>query len=111
MGPSCLLLLLCLPFCCAVLFGRPHIIFIMADDLGWNDVSFHGSDQIPTPNIDSLAFNGVILNSHYSQSTCTASRAALMTGRYPVHLGQRNCGSLDWGVPSGGLHIFYYKIN
>nr|CAD7568897.1 unnamed protein product [Timema californicum] len=88
LASRCLLLVLLPSLCCAALFGRPHIIFILADDMGWNDVSFHGSDQIPTPNIDALAFNGVILNSQYAQPVCTPSRAALMTGKYPIHTGE-----------------------
>jgi len=59
---------------------------MLADDLGWIDVGFHES-TIHTPNIDSLAKNGVILDNFYVQPVCTPARGALMTGRYPIHTG------------------------
>jgi arylsulfatase A-like enzyme len=65
---------------------RPNIVYIIADDLGWKDVGFHGSD-IRTPHIDKLADGGARLETFYTQPLCTPSRAALMTGRYPFRYG------------------------
>jgi arylsulfatase A-like enzyme len=64
----------------------PNIVYIVADDLGWKDVGFHGSD-IKTPNIDQLAAGGARLEQFYAQPMCTPTRAALMTGRYPLRYG------------------------
>jgi len=66
--------------------AQPNIIYIVADDLGWKDVGFHGSD-IMTPNIDKLAREGARLEQFYVQPMCTPTRAALMTGRYPCRYG------------------------
>jgi arylsulfatase A-like enzyme len=65
---------------------RPNIVFILADDLGWADVGYHGS-EIQTPNIDRLAQEGVRFSHHYVMATCTPTRVGLMTGRYPSRYG------------------------
>ena len=64
----------------------PNIVVILADDLGWNDVGYHGS-EIRTPNLDELAANGVVLSQYRAQPTCSPTRAALMTGKSPQSMG------------------------
>lgn len=65
----------------------PHIVFIVADDLGYNDVSVHGSPQIPTPAIDALARAGVLLANYHVQPVCSPSRASFLSGRHVIHTG------------------------
>jgi len=75
--------------------AKPNILYIVADDLGWKDVGFHGSD-IKTPNIDRLARTGARLEHFYAQPMCTPTRACLMTGRYPFRYGLQTAV-----IPSG----------
>jgi len=64
----------------------PHIVHIIADDLGWNDVGFHGS-EIRTPNIDRLASESVTLDRFYVTPICSPTRAGVLTGLYPFRFG------------------------
>ena len=66
--------------------SKPNIVLLVADDAGWNDVGYHGS-EINTPNINKLAENGVELNQFYVYPTCSPSRAALLTGKYASRFG------------------------
>ncbi|UCD27812.1 MAG: arylsulfatase [Planctomycetota bacterium] len=75
---------------------KPNIVFILADDLGWRDVSYHGS-EIATPNIDRLAAGGTRLNQFYTQPICTPTRTCLMTGRYPIRYGMQVGLVRPWG--------------
>jgi len=70
----------------------PNIVMILVDDLGWNDLTWNGGGvaggTVPTPNIDSLARDGVEFTQGYAgNATCAPSRAALLTGRYPPRYG------------------------
>lgn len=60
---------------------KPNVVFIIADDLGWADVAFHGGNA-PTPNLDRLASGGVELTQHYVYPVCSPTRSALLSGRY-----------------------------
>ena len=66
---------------------RPNIVYILADDLGFADVGFNGGGEIATPRIDRLAASGARLEHFYVQTVCSPTRAALMTGRYPMRHG------------------------
>ena len=86
---SFLILLPFLAFLCArtVAAEKPDVIYIMADDLGYADVGFNGGKDIPTPHLDKLAASGAVLRQFYVQHVCSPTRAALMTGRYPIRYG------------------------
>ena len=82
--------------------ARPNIVYIVSDDQGWKDVGYHGSD-IPTPNIDKLAEEGVRMQQFYAQPMCSPTRAALMTGRYPLRFGFQTGvipGAGSYGLPA-----------
>jgi monofunctional biosynthetic peptidoglycan transglycosylase len=66
--------------------GPPNIVFILADDLGWGDISIHGG-SIPTPNIDKLFEQGVEFENFMGWTVCSPSRAMFLTGRHPFRLG------------------------
>ena len=65
---------------------KPHIVCILADDLGFNDIGYHNS-KFKTKILDELAHTGVRLDNYYVQPICTPTRAQLLTGRYDIHTG------------------------
>jgi arylsulfatase A len=87
---SQVLLFLCLlgrPLFGAAPQSRPNVILILADDLGWTDLSCYGSELYETPHIDGLSRDGVRFTQAYSACTvCSPTRAAIMTGKYPARL-------------------------
>src|SRR4030095_9469108 len=82
----------------------PNIIVILADDLGYGDVSFNGCPDYSTPNIDSLTTNGVLCTNGYATHPfCSPSRAGLLTGRYQQRFGHENNPDDDDSNPRLGL--------
>lgn len=77
--------------------ARPNIIIILADDMGFSDISCYGS-EIPTPNIDALAKNGLRFTQFYNTGRCCPTRASLLTGLYPHQAGIGHMNE-DKGLP------------
>ncbi len=86
MRPAAICLLLLLPAQLGAQNRYPDILFLVADDLGWNDVGWH-NDKIRTPRLDTLVKSGIELDWHYVQPQCTPTRVALLTGNYPSRFG------------------------
>ncbi|NXR20688.1 STS sulfatase, partial [Cinclus mexicanus] len=107
------LLLLLIIFQCAInsvkthSVSKPNIILLMADDLGIGDLGCYGNRTLRTPNIDRIAEEGVTLTQHIAASPlCTPSRAAFLTGRYPIRSGMvafSRVGVFLFSASSGGL--------
>ncbi len=92
--------------------ARPNIVIILADDLGWGDLGCYGHPSIRTPNLDRMAAEGMRFTDFYSAAeVCTPSRAALLTGRYPIRSGMCHdrCRVLRrdsvGGLPAGEITI------
>ncbi|MDO8544547.1 MAG: sulfatase-like hydrolase/transferase [Opitutaceae bacterium] len=87
--------------------ARPNILLLIADDLGYGELSCQGNPQIPTPHIDSIAKNGVrFTNGYVSGPYCSPTRAGLMTGRYQERFGHEfNPGPAEQAVANFGLPL------
>ncbi len=95
---------------------KPNILFILADDLGYGDLTCFGSHEIETPNLDALASTGIQLRNFYASSAvCTPSRAAILSGKYPIRFDIRHhfrdetdenlpaeISSMAWMLKKGG---------
>src|SRR5580765_2384546 len=85
---GCLLAVVAGLFLAQAAYGRPNILIIVGDDMGYGDIGVHGCKDIPTPNIDSIAKNGVrCTNGYVSGPYCSPTRAGLLTGRYQTRFG------------------------
>ena len=74
---------------------RPHIVAVIADDYGWNNIGYHHAKpstfpEVRTPTLDALVGDGVELTRHYAYRFCSPSRSSFQTGRLPVHVNTRN---------------------
>tara|TARA_B100000315_G_C14518025_1_gene560130 strand:+ start:383 stop:1027 length:645 start_codon:yes stop_codon:yes gene_type:complete len=88
---------------------KPNILIIFPDDVGWQNVSAYGLGTMgyKTPNIDKLAHEGAMFTDHYAQPSCTAGRAALITGQYPIRSGMTTVGrpGAELGLKAGSYTL------
>ena len=81
-------------FTCVVyaekLGGPPNVVIILTDDQGYSDLGAYGSPDLQTPNIDKMAQEGIRFTDFYAQPSCGPSRAALLTGSYPIRVAEPN---------------------
>jgi arylsulfatase A len=66
---------------------RPNIVFVLADDLGWNGIGPNGNTDVDTPNLDRLAKDGMRFTNAYAEAQCSPARAALISGQWPARSG------------------------
>lgn len=82
----------------------PNVIIILADDQAWGDISFHGNTNLSTPNIDSIAIQGGVMENFYVQPVCSPTRAELLTGQFFPRLGVYSTSAggerMHLGVPT-----------
>lgn len=97
------IMLLALSGLAATAAPKPHIVCILADDMGYADPGFMGSKELRTPHLDRIARDGTILSSYYVQPVCSPTRATLMTGRYATRTGIYSVihPHEPWGLPTG----------
>ena len=86
--------------------ARPNVVIILVDDMGWSDIGSYGG-EIPTPNLDALAANGLRFTQFYSTPRCSPSRAALLTGLYSHQTGM---GHLDNVVREGSFAAMAARV-
>jgi len=84
---------------------KPNVLIILADDLGYGDISSYGQKNISTPNIDNLAKRGVRCTDFYAPTPyCAPSRATLLTGRFPLRHGLITNPAPDAGINDVGIN-------
>ena len=89
---------------------EPNIIFLLADDMGYNDIGYN-NDLVKTPNMNKLAEDGIKLEQNYVQATCTPSRIAFLSGMYPYHVGRQQSKILNPMFNNLAQHCTSYKMS